>query len=185
MTDFKAATDRGFTLVELMIVVAIVGVLGAIATYSIQRYVQSAKASEAGAVINSIRSAEEAYLQDTFVYLDVSQGNFANLHPSTTPGAFKRSWAGNGDSAETSRRFRELGVTTDGPVYFSYGVVAGRAGDSLPALPTQKKDFNFPTTATEPFYVVIAKGDLDGDGTFSYLMSHSFTSEVYVEHEGE
>lgn len=185
MTDFKATKARGFTLVELMIVVAIVGILGAIATYSIRKYVQSTKASEAGAVINSIRSAEEAFRQDTFVYLDVSQGNYNNLHPSTTPGAFKRSWVGDGDTAETSSRFRELGVTTDGPVYFTYGVVAGRAGDPVPTPPTDKKEFNFPATATEPFYVVVAKGDLDGDGSFSYLLSHSFTSEVYVENEGE
>lgn len=177
--------QAGFTLVELMIVVVIVGILSALAVYGVRMYIQSTKTSEAGAIINSIRAAQEVYLQDTFVYLNVSASNYANLHPSATPGNFKRSWAGDGDSATTSAKFRELGVTVDSGVYYSYGVVAGRTGEAIPTPPTAKKNFGFPTNATQPFYVVIAKGDLDGDGTFSYVMAHSMSSEVYIEREGE
>lgn len=181
----RRAKTPGFTLVELMIVVAIVGVLGALATYSVTKYIQSTKTSEASGVINSIRGAQEMYRQDTFVYLDVSEGSFGNLHPSKKPGSFKRSWKGDGDNAETSRRFRELGVTVDAPLYYTYGAVAGKTGDSFPTPPTDKKAFGLPSTATEPFYVIVAKGDVDGDGTFSYLLTHSLTNEVYIENEGE
>ena len=39
--------NRGFTLVELMIVVAIVGILAALAIYGVRRYMSNAKSAEA------------------------------------------------------------------------------------------------------------------------------------------
>jgi prepilin-type N-terminal cleavage/methylation domain-containing protein len=180
---YRAST--GFTLVELMIVVAIVSVLATVAIYGVTKYTRSAKASEATETLAAIRVAQELYRQETFVYLDVSAGSLANLHPRSTPDGDKVDFGGDGDDAALAARFRELGVETSGPVYFSYGVVAGRAGESFPEVPTEKTDFNFPADPADPFYVAIAKGDLDGDGNFSYFLTHSLSSEVYMENEGE
>jgi type IV pilus assembly protein PilA len=181
----RRQTQRGFTLVELMIVVAIVGVLSSLAVYGINKYVRSSKASEATEMLANIRVAEELYRQETFVYLDVSQGSLSRLHPVTEPDGSKHDFAGNGDDAAVAAQFRQLGVQTSGPVYFSYGVVAGRPGDTFPTLPTEKTDFNFPESPADPFFVAIAVGDLDGDGELSYFLTHSLTSEIYVEKEGE
>jgi hypothetical protein len=52
-------------------------------------------------------------------------------------------------------------------------------------VPTSKSSFNFPNPPREPYYVAVAKADLNGDGTFSYVLSHSFSNELYVESEGE
>ena len=172
---------RGYTLAELMIVVAMVGVLATLAVYGVRKYVLAAKSGEAMSMITAIKAAEENYRDETFVYLGTA--DYTAWHPVNTPGAFKTEW--NADNGAASAVMRQLGVTTANPVYFTYGVVSGRAGDKIPVPPTTKSKFNFPGTVNEPFYVAVAKGDLDGDGVFSYVLSHSLSAEVYLEKQGD
>src|SRR6187551_283123 len=47
MTLLKKRSSRGFTLVELMIVVAIIGILAALAIVGVKKYMTSAKSAEA------------------------------------------------------------------------------------------------------------------------------------------
>jgi type IV pilus assembly protein PilA len=53
---------RGFTLIELMIVVAIVGILAVLALYGVRKYVSNAKTTEARAALGRIaKDAATAY----------------------------------------------------------------------------------------------------------------------------
>jgi type IV pilus assembly protein PilE len=58
----------GFTLIELMIVVAIVAILSAIAVPSYREYVQRARITEALAILNEARMRMENYFQDNRSY---------------------------------------------------------------------------------------------------------------------
>jgi len=60
---------NGFTLVELMIVVAILGILAAIAVPTYRGYVATAKQSEAKANLETLRLLEEQYFADNRTYL--------------------------------------------------------------------------------------------------------------------
>jgi prepilin-type N-terminal cleavage/methylation domain-containing protein len=179
-----AKAQRGFTLVELMIVVAVVGVLSAVGIYGVKKYVNYSAASEAGTIITAIRGAEEVYRQDTLKYFDVSEGDFSKTNPEGNPTNKKKAWA---SGSTTAQRFREMGVQIDGAVSFTYAVVAGGAGASFPTLPTKvtTSDLKFPATAAEPFYVIVAKSDLDANGKFGYMVSHSLSNEAYTEAEGQ
>ena len=167
--------ESGFTLVELMVVVAIVGVLATLATYGVRKYLLEAKKAEASSMLVQIRAAEESYKDETFEYLGLD--DFDNWHPTNTPGTGKNGWQPSSTTAMASVMFR-LGVMPDGPVMYSYAVAAGNGGD-MPSIPTTKT-WDFPA-ATGPYYIAMAKGDLNGDGVFTYALSHSDTTEIYVD----
>jgi prepilin-type N-terminal cleavage/methylation domain-containing protein len=67
-------TRRAFTLVELMIVVAIIGILASVAVPNYQVFVLRAKKSEAYVCLDGVRTAEYAYEAafDTFIEVPIN-----------------------------------------------------------------------------------------------------------------
>jgi len=181
-TRKSRSRQAGFTLAELLAVVVMIAILATIAAVSYRRYMTSVKVAEATAMVGNIRAAQESYRSETMRYLNVS-GEDA-WYPAA-PDDRKRAW--DFPSHADYNRWRQLGVRSDGPVYFGYVTYAGLAGTEVAEPTGMVADFNFPEPddVTEPWYVIQAAGDLDGDGVRCYVVGSSFTGEIYVENEGE
>ena len=79
---------KGFTLIELMIVVAIIGILAAIAIPNFLKFQCKAKQSEAKTALKAIYTTQLAYNGEFGSYLDLTQlTNYGGLDNKTIGGA--------------------------------------------------------------------------------------------------
>jgi prepilin-type N-terminal cleavage/methylation domain-containing protein len=175
------ARHRGYTLVELMVVVVMVAVLATLAVYGVRKYVFAAKSSEFNWVIQDIKAGQESFRLETHRYLDISDVNSGELYPNATPNADKK-WWGTG-SGEVADRWKILNLSFPEPVQFGYACQAGAAGAAVPQ-PGTAQTIPWPDP-TEPWYVVKGVGNLDEDNKKSIYVSSSFSAQVYIENEGE
>ncbi len=133
----------GFTLIELMIVVAIIGILAAIAIPNFLMFQLRSKTGEAKLNLAAIRTAQEGYFAEFGSYVPAAPA------PVGFPTPVKAAWPA------AAPGFSALGWAPEGRVYFQYSVVT----NGVP-----------PAASTE--WAASAIGDLDGDFTpsaFGYI----------------
>ncbi len=135
-------TKSGFTLIELMIAVAIIGILSAIAIPSFQVYQLRSKRSEAYANLGAIATVQTAYLAETGVFFQTAT---AVGHPGPVPTATKRTW-----TAAAKAEYAGLGWEPEGNIYFDYGLQT--------------------SCACTDCFTASAHGELDGDGLISTIV---------------
>ncbi|MGC4070088.1 MAG: type II secretion system protein [Polyangiaceae bacterium] len=158
----KLKGKRGFTLVELMIVVAIIGVLAALAIYGVRKYIANAKSAEARMTLGRIaKDASAAYNREQTSGSVLTAGGTANIAnilcasatapvPATIPAAQKvQSSPADWRAGSQTVGWFCLRFSMQDPQYYRYNYTAANP------------------TANNGTFEAIAEGDLNGDGTTS------------------
>lgn len=138
----------GFTLIELMITVAIIGILATIAIPAFINYQNKSRRSEAFANLSAIVKLEKSYYGSYDVYADTYSGGAASWPGpmAGTLGPSKRSWTTAAQNA-----FAEIGFNPEGSVFYDYEVNTGM------------------NCASKECFTATAYGDVDGDSQLSVV----------------
>lgn len=163
--------QRGFTLIEMMIVVAIITVLSVIAVGAYRRFTARARTTEVFAMFAEIRAKEESYRAEFSSYLSLSTGETdmypvlgsAGTEPRAKTWTSPAAWASVGVRPSTSQ------------VYCGYAVVAG-AANSWGNSGSYMQSFMV-STPTVAWWAAVAMCDNDGvTGTLYTATNARFTT---------
>jgi len=113
----NTARERGFTLIELMIVVVIAGILGAVAIPAYTNYVLRARLADAYSGLGTVQTAAEEYWSNNRTYvgfnrLPATSANFSYSLTSATPSAYVVTAAGRGPAQGFSFTIDQNGTRT-------------------------------------------------------------------------
>jgi len=120
------ATQKGFTLLELMIVVAVIGILASIALPGYTDYIKKGKAAEATSNLADLKIKAEQFFQDSRTYNGVNcapvETKYFNYACTKTDGT--------GSPDASGYRFTATGISAQGMSGFSFSVNEANAKTS-------------------------------------------------------
>jgi prepilin-type N-terminal cleavage/methylation domain-containing protein len=175
----RGRSSAGFTLVELMIVVAIIGIISALAVSLLWKRAYEASVPDAIVVMKTLAAAEEQYRALNQVYYDVPDAS--QWYPTLAAENRKRSfWMATRAANETrSNDWYRLGPDIRQRVEFQFRVDAGIPGDN-PTPNLGSSEIKLPAAnPVELWYLVQARGRVEGGSNpLCHLALASWSSEV-------
>jgi type IV pilus assembly protein PilA len=148
----RVDTRRGFTLLELMLVVGIIGVIAAIAIPNFIMYQARSRRSEAYTNLSALARAQKAFQAERNAYHDTAVW-FPDpaLYNGGVLGAATMPW-----DAAAQAAFAELGWGPEGKVYYAYAAYTNVSGGGCGAC--------------DLCFTGVAYGDVDGNGVMQGVM---------------
>ena len=169
--------NRGFTLIELMIVVAILSILAAVAVVAYSKWIRSARSAEAQSVLSDIRIKQEAYIASFRQYAGKS-GSWDGWAPnSTDPTSSAVTWSDPpaANAKEATKAWKQLGIMTSGRhFYFRYYIESGVPGTGPVKFTGRDID-----STKEFWFAARAVQDLDDDGKCEGFEIYSQSDQIH------
>lgn len=170
-------SQAGFTLTEMMVVVAIIGVLSSVAVMSFRRYSVRVRVGEAYAMLGLIKAREEIYRAEFNQYAAAAWHPNGGMAAAGQP----QDW---GTGAGVPGDWQQVGVRPDRQLYFVYQVAAGAAGAApAPVGWDGGAPPGYPV-ADDFYFVASARADIDGDAMLSRFELCSRCRAVWVDQAG-
>ncbi len=163
--------QAGFTLIELMIVVVIIGVLSVLAVTGYRRYTFAARNAEADGFLLAVKGAQESYYQAFGQYCGTRSADQGRW-PAEVPFDMKANW----DAPPDNNAWADLGIKSPGRVWFQYVVTAGKGNAPVP--------LNRIVEGNKDWFIARAHGNFDGEGRLSTFEISSERNDVWRDHEG-
>ncbi len=200
---------KGFTIIEVLATLLIIGILGAIAIPSYYKYIRKARVSEALTNLNTIATYQKTYFNEARHYLcltanpvEVSKGgekqefdpylsagnpasdhwhHLGNIVPSGTKVYFQyRGWAGRFDSSTTGTLAENVTCMGANNYTFNYSVAKSMVGNMVGCAGTiSAQKLGIPIEPNKDFFFLTAIADQDGDDKCSLFVKVNGRPDIY------
>ncbi len=156
----------GFTLIELMFAVAILGVLVSVAVVAYTRNVRKARAGEVPQIFGELKMREETFRAERGFYVPVCPNPSGTEYQDCAEGDYwPEPLPGKGKAMDASTpptRWNLIKATPpQAQLYCQYEVIAGKAGNDTNIGATG--DLMFTAPPVRNWYYLMAQCDWDGD----------------------